>query len=146
MKAHDKKDIVGIFEMTVIKNGQVIQSVNEKNLVVNGGRNALAALIGGNGGTDKVVTKIGFGTGTTAAALTDDELTGLFDKAIDSVGYPQTGAVSFTWALDYAENNGVDITEFGLLCDDDTLFSRKVRDAITKTSAIRLEGIWTIQF
>jgi hypothetical protein len=146
MKAHDKKDIVGIFTMNVIKNGQVIKCVNEKNLVVNGGRNALAALIGGSGGTDKPVTKIGFGTGTTAAALTDDELTGLFDKAIDSVIYPQTGAVSFEWALDYAENNGVDITEFGLLCDDDTLFSRKVRDAITKTSAIRLEGIWTIQF
>jgi len=146
MKAHDKKDIVGVFTMNVIKNGQVIKSVNEKNLVVNGGRNALAALIGGSGGTDNVITQIGFGTGTTAAALTDFELTGVFTKSFDSVGYPQTGAVSFTWALDYAENNGVDITEFGLICDDDTLFSRKVRDAITKTSAIRLEGIWTIQF
>jgi len=142
----DGTKIEGTFRLRVIdSHGKLLQEIAEKNLVVNGGRNSAARLLGG-GGTNKEVTQIGFGTSATLASPPDSALTGAFVKDIDTASYPQTGAVQFDWVLDYAEANGLAIREFGLLSADDTLFSRKVRDLITKTVDIRLEGSWTIQY
>lgn len=142
----DATKIEGTFRLRVIDlAGAVLHDITEKNLVVNGGRNSAARLLGG-AGTNKQVTQIGFGTNATAASAPDSALTGAFVKDIDAASYPQTGAVQFDWVLDYAEANGLAIREFGLLSADDTLFSRKVRDLITKTVDIRLEGSWTIQY
>ena len=60
--------------------------------------------------------------------------------------YPATGQVRFNWSLSTAELNGVAITEFGLLCADGTLFSRKQRKPIEKESDLSLTGSWTILF
>ena len=142
----DTSQIEGIFRMRVIdRQGKIIQEIEEKNLVVNGGRNSTAALLGGNG-ANKQVTQIAFGTSATLPSLPDSDLTGKFIKAITTATYPQTGAVQFEWVLDYLEANGLAIREFGLFSADNTLFSRKTRDLISKTSYIRLEGTWTIQF
>jgi len=62
------------------------------------------------------------------------------------VTYPATGQARIAWSLELAENNGVTLREYGLLCDDDTLFARKVRADISKTNLVRLEGTWTIIF
>lgn len=142
----DEKHIEGFFRLIVKdKFGAVLSDTTEKNLVVNGGRNSAARLLGGNG-TNKQVTQIAVGTGSTLASLPDSDLTSKFIKAIAAVTYPQTGAVQFDFLIDYAEANGMSIREFGLFSADNTLFSRKVRDVITKTVDIRLEGTWTIQY
>ena len=142
----DTQDIKGKVTLKVIdKIGHIIQQNEAANLVVNTGRNGAAKLLGGSG-SGKDITQIAFGTSNTAAAPADTDLTGKFIKSIDSVAYPQVGAVEFTWALDYAENNGMAIYEFGLFNSANELFSRKVRSLIAKTVDIRIEGTWTIQF
>ena len=143
---NDNQDIKGTFALRILgKGGQVIETYSAQNLVVNTGRNGAAKLLGGDG-SGKDITQIAFGTSNTAAAPADSDLTGKFIKAIDSVAYPQVGAVEFTWVLDFAENNGMAIYEFGLFNSANELFSRKVRNLINKTVDIRIEGTWTIQF
>ncbi len=120
------------------------------NVIVNNGRAQVARLIG-NDTTNRPVTKIGFGVGASAAVATDSALTTPFIKAITTavpgtgVTYPVATSTKFSWTLENAEGNGLNITEFGLYSNDGTtLFARKVRSAIAKTSAIRLVGTWTI--
>lgn len=142
----DSTKIKGAFKCRVFdRHGNVLEDYEADNLVVNGGRSGAAQLLGGTG-TNKEVTQIAFGTSGTAAAPTDADLTDKFIKAIDSISYPQTGAVQFSWTLDFAEANGKNIREFGLFNAANELFSRKVREVIEKTSDIRIEGTWTIQF
>ena len=145
MNFKEKFGAVGVLNLKVIENGTVVETFQEKNLIVNGGRAAIAELIGA-ATSGKAVNTIGFGTGATLPELTDTALTGQFTKPVGFVSYPANETVQFDFTLEVGENNGVTIREFGLFCADGTLFSRKVRAAIEKTSAIRLEGFWTIQF
>ena len=125
--------------------GSLIEAIDEANLIVNGAKDQLARLVGGNGAR-RHITHIGFGVGTSAASPNDTGLTGAFWKAISSVGYPATGQVAFSWTLSTAEANGMAITEFGLRCADGTLFARKARQPIHKSDDLSLTGTWTIIF
>lgn len=145
MKDFFKPEPVGILKVNIFKDGKIIESFQEKNLIVNGGRAAIANLIGGDT-AGKSIVSIGFGTDGTLPVLTNTDLTDKFSKPVGFVSYPANETVQFDFTLEVGENNGVTIREFGLFCADGTLFSRKVRAAIDKTSAIRLEGFWTIQF
>lgn len=136
----------GIFEMrTYNADGCLIDTYEDYNLIVNGGRAAIASLIGAATST-KDITQIAFGTNGASPVLTDTAITAQFKKAVGAVTYPASGQVRFAWSLELAENNGVTIREYGLLCEDNTLFARKVRADIAKTSDVRLEGTWTIIF
>lgn len=128
--------------------GNLIKEECIRNLIVTGGRNALAALLGGTGGTDKVVTSISFGTnGASPVAGDVAPLTDNFDKVLDGETYDGVNmSVTFEGSLTTAENNGVTIREYGLLCDDGTLFSRISHPGIAKTNLIGLETLWTIEF
>jgi len=151
MKLQDEIPMCGHFHIELRRSGALVEVIDEKNLIVNGAKNQLARLIGGSG-TNRQITQIGFGIGTTAAAPGNTALTysPLYPtsslKAIGSVGYPATGQVQFNWSLSTAELNGVAITEFGLFCQDGTLFSRKQRAPIQKESDLSLTGSWTIIF
>jgi len=127
------------------RKGNLLQMYSGENLVVNAGRNSAARLVGGSG-ANKEITQIAFGTSGTSPSPTDADLTDKFIKAIDSVAYPQTGAVEFSWTLGFSEANGKSIREFGLFNTANELFSRKTRDVIEKTSDIEINGTWTIQF
>ncbi|MFT8276044.1 hypothetical protein ACMSSJ_10950 [Kerstersia gyiorum] len=135
----------GIFEMEVRREGELIQVIQEKNLIVAGAANQLSRFLGGDG-ENRHVSRIGFGVGTTAAAPGDTALTSPVILPIGSTTYPQTGRVRFSWSLPKSEGNGLEITEFGLLCADGTLFARKVREAIHKKPDLSLTGAWTIIF
>jgi hypothetical protein len=135
----------GRFRAEVWRNGNLEMFFLEDNLIVNGAKNQLARLIGGSG-SNRQITKIGFGVGKTAAAPGDTALTNPYVKSIGSVEYPATGQVRFNWSLSTTECNGIAITEFGLLCADNTLFSRKQRAPIQKESDLSLTGAWTIIF
>ncbi|MNC78397.1 hypothetical protein D3C75_1305980 [compost metagenome] len=52
----------------------------------------------------------------------------------------------FAFTLGESEANGLNIRELGLLCADETLFARKVRGLIEKTSDLSITGSWTIIF
>lgn len=137
--------VTGIFRLQVFRSGQLVEDVVERNMIVGGGFSALARLLGG-GGTNYEVTKIGFGTGTDQPSESDTTLQNVLRKAVAGVSYPSSSAVQFSYTLEANEGNGLQISEFGLFTDDDTLFSRRVREAIVKDSNIQLTGTWTINF
>jgi hypothetical protein len=126
------------------KDGKLLERITDKNLIVNLGKQSLAALLG-SADENKRVAYIGFGTSNAATSGTDTDLENVFPKALDGVSYSGT-AVIFDYALELSENNGVTIREFGLYTLDETLFSRLVRNPINKTAEIRLTGSWKITF
>lgn len=135
----------GIFKLKVFENGKLVEEYIDRNLIVTGGRDAISKLLGA-GTSGKQITQISFGTNGADPVTGDTSITSEYKKAVEAVTYPSAESVEFEFLLDLAENNGVTIREFGLLCQDNTLFSRKVRAAIEKTVAIRLEGFWSINF
>ncbi|BBD77252.1 hypothetical protein [Hydrogenophilus thermoluteolus] len=145
MKLADTQALRGEFRLAIYRHGALVDEIIEPNLIVNGAKDQLARLVGGNG-ANRHVTQIGFGTGTAAAAPGNTVLTGAYWKPVTSVSYPATGQVAFAWSLSTAEANGMAITEFGLRCADGTLFARKARAPIHKSDDLSLTGTWTIIF
>lgn len=128
----------------VAKNKQGVEMwrVSARNLIVNSGYNAMAQAL--SGVPDMHIHKIGIGTNGTAPKETDTQLTDavLFD--IESVEYPTPSSVRFNFTIGYSDAGGVSIREFGLLCADGRLFSRKTREAIEKTQHMTIAGMWEI--
>lgn len=136
----------GHFLLKVFHGLELVETMDEANLIVDGSKQAHAHLIGGDV-TNRSVTKIGFGTSGTAAAAGNTTLTGSFVKNIDSVEYPSTTQVRFNFSLASGENNGMAILEFGLLTAGSVLYARKVRStALNKASDLSFSGSWTITF
>lgn len=136
----------GRFELNVFDlEGNLLENYVDENLVVNGGRQAVMLLLG-SAASGKQLTKLSIGTNGTAPVGTDNAITNPFTKALGAVSYPTISSVRFDWTLGAGEGNGIAIREFGLLCTDNTLFARKVREVINKNSDIILNGNWTISF
>jgi hypothetical protein len=155
---------VGLLSIKVIdSSGNIVTESTDQNMIMTSSKSVLANLIAGDG-TGKVITNIAFGNSdslpspdnTTIGSITSTDLvTGLntvddqacaFLKAVSDHTYPSDGRVTFSWILDYGEANGLEIREYGLVCSDLTLFSRKTRNVITKDSDLYIEGEWTIIF
>lgn len=130
--------------VTNVKTGQIVDVFENNNLVVNGGRSAVADMIGT--GSDLKITRIGFGTGGENPALTDSDLTSKFIKAVSGRSFPEPGSVVFSFSLGESEANGLAIREMGLFTAGNILFARKNRDVINKTSDLRFDGTWKIKF
>lgn len=145
-KATSSFQMRGEIEFSVYKGDRFLYSVKEKNLIVDLGyetvRQRLSAVA-----ANLYITKVGFGIGTVAPDPGDTGITSGFIKALDGVTYPDQNKVVFEWALEFAEYNGNDVTEFALFSEDGTtIFSRVTRAPIAKDVSIRLEGTWTIIF
>lgn len=132
------------FEKRNLK-GEIIETYQSENLIVDKGRESMAKLISA-APNPYYINEIGFGLGTTAAVVGDTALTTPTTKAFDSVEYPDATSVKFNWSLDITECNGMAITEFGLISDNGDLFARKVRAAINKENDFTLTGSWKIYF
>lgn len=137
----------GVFDLHIYRNGEEIEHFVEHNLIVNPARTAMAHLAG-DADPDKQIVSFGVGVATDEPQLTDEALTEPFVKKLDSHEYPEDEPynVQFNFSLSTEEANGMDITEFGLLCADGSLFAHKVRKMIGKDSDISLSGSWTILF
>lgn len=137
----------GVFTMRVLDtSGTVLWTFSEKNMIVNNARTALSMLVSEGADTGKVITKFGVGIGNETATPADTGLTGAYINTITGHTFPEPGTVKFSWRLNYDEANGLNICEFGLFCEDDSLFSRKVREPIFKGSDLAFEGEWSIIF
>ena len=141
------------------------------NLVVDGGRQIIANLLGGRGYSnvtpviDWIISKISFGTGDQVARYTDVTLspqpdvglglvggeneieitTGVYKKLINSVDFPQPFIVRFECILLPDEANGVLIRELGLWSGNNTLACRKVIVPVSKTADIGLSYLWRVR-
>jgi hypothetical protein len=144
----EQQNIKGVFRLRAFdKSGECVLNYEDKNLVVNAGRTSMTRLLAQAAvSADKRITKIAFGTSGTTPAVGDTSITSPTVLPLDSFSYPDALSVSFAWSLGFNDAVGVTIREFGLLSEDDTLFARKTREGIAKTSDIRLEGTWTITF
>jgi len=144
----DRVPLKGTLHYRIIKDGKILEEVEDENLIVTLGRVQLARLLAGNF-TNRNINRIAFGTNGTAPKLTDTIITGSYMKSISAIEYPADGVVQFNWKLETTEANGKAILEFGLICADSSLFSRRVREsgkAINKESDISLDGYWRIEF
>jgi hypothetical protein len=138
--------ITGLFHLSVLRRGRLIEEISEPNLVVNGSKQIQAQLLGGNT-SGNTISQIGYGTSLTAPVVGNTGLTSAYMKALDSVTYPTTGQVQFNFSLGSGEANGVAIGEFGLFSGGGALYARKVRSAaLNKASDISFTGSWTIVF
>lgn len=126
------------------KEGKLIEVHEERNLIVNVGKQQTARLLGGDT-TGRSVDRVGVGIGTSTAAAGDTALTSpVYVTA--SVTYPTQTSVQFAYTFDLSTANGLAITEFGLVTVAGNLYSRRVRSAINKDSSFSISGTWTIQF
>ncbi|GHV79113.1 hypothetical protein AGMMS49944_09040 [Spirochaetia bacterium] len=144
----EKQQAKGILSYRVFKNGVLVEEVEEENLIVTVGRTTMAKLLAGDAAGNPV-TKISLGTSGLTPALTDTAITNPYTKNLNSYSFPGAGQVQFNWSLGTGEANGKAILEFGLLCSDNSLFSRRIRESgkpINKEADISLEGTWTIIF
>jgi hypothetical protein len=149
-----QKPIRGILNYKVFKDGALIEEVKGRNLILNGARIQMAHLVAGDF-SDRNITKIAIGVNGTPPTVTDVTLNGTFMKNIDGYSFPAMGQVQFDWSLGTTEANGMAILEFGLMSDDGTLFSRRIREdenenpinkPINKESDISIIGQWIIIF
>lgn len=140
------------------RDGKPVKKEVTDNLIVTGGRNALANLLGNNG-TGKHITQVAIGEGSSPASAADTALTnsasvnvtetriGSNLEAEDGTTFSDARIVQFHFVIGKTVGNGLDVQEYGLLCADGTLFSRIVRDAaFTKTDIDSIRGYWQIQF
>lgn len=136
----------GVFSMRVLdKSGAVINTYEDHNMIVNSARVAMSMLVS-EGNNDKIITTFAVGTNNETATPTDTTLSQIYTNTLLGHSFPEDGTVRFDWKLGYDEANDMNITEFGLICADGSLFTRKVRSPIYKASDISFEGEWYIIF
>jgi hypothetical protein len=140
----------GIFKLDIYKKGVLAESIVEKNLIVDAGFNLVQLLLSA-ASADKHITQIAVGELVTGEPVDPAaDWTEIPDQALakgfDTVTFPTNRAVSFNWSIQGDEANGIDISYFGLLSEDDVLFAAKSRPPIAKTADIILQGTWIINY
>lgn len=147
MKVENNLKLKGFVHCVVkdARTGKVLQTIDEHNVIVNGALLATVKLLG-NTQSPSPITKIAFGTSTAAPQYTDAAIQNPYVKELDEVHIESNNtSVTFDFSLGTSEDNGVTIAEVGLLCDDGTLFARRIfPSVIVKNINVALEGTWTI--
>ena len=130
----------------VYRRGRLVDVIDERNLIVDTGRQNVCRILGGE--SNRAITKIGYGEGASPAAAGNNSLLNAFVKSLGSVTYPTTTSVQFPFTLLTSEANGLAIMEFGLLTTGGVLYARKVRQngPIYKDDETSLAGTWTITY
>ncbi len=152
---------VGVVRMRVERHGKLVYRCSFKNLFLNAGLPALAALLGGGAGSWDAVA-VGFGTSGTTPTVADVGLTGGYYKALDSASEDGSGSVTFDWSLTTADMgaNGMTIQEIGLFANHASaglpgstapapILARRVFAPIAFTAptpAMNIFGTWTLTF
>ena len=151
LKFQDKTECRGELHVEVRRNGKTIEEYANHNLVVDTGRIRLAELTAGL--SQKHITQIGVGEGET---IEDESDTAMENQEL----FPLTAAsvegrdARFDFVIGAEQANGMRITEFGLFCADDTMFSHRVRmnettgkaSVIDKMDDIEIVGYWLLHF
>ena len=149
----------GMVRFQVFENRHLIAAVEDRNLFVNAGLPALAALMGGDT-SGEFATAIGFGSGGNTPTPTDAGLTApSYYKSLDSHAEDGAGSVTFSWSLGAGDTGAVGITiqELGLFANKTVvilpgatqptpMLARKTISPILFSTNMSLSGIWTLTF
>lgn len=149
----DSLKFIGIFKLKIWKHLNdgsgmkvLLEEYEDFNKVVNTGKESILQMLGNTDTVaNKKVSKIGFGTASSQPALGDVALTDSYVKSVGVITFPNINEIQFDFELLTSEANGKAISEFGLIHEDDVLFSRKVRATINKESDLSFDGSWTIR-
>jgi len=134
------------------------------NLVVDGGRRALANLLAGVVGNQ--IAAVSFGKGDTPPKYDDTTLSpqpltidgsnqgggntlllagDATSKAITDISLPSPYIVQVRFELGYDDANGEVVREIGLWTESGVLFARKSIPGIIKSSENQLEMVWSLR-
>lgn len=140
----------GEFEMLIMQGNIQIDRVFIPNLVVDRAKFTMSRLLGNDNISSRIISKVGFGIGTTPPVAGDTGLENeLIEKVLDSVSYPSDKSVVFASTLSADEGNaggpsGVMYYEAGLKCLNGDLFSRVVYTGRPKNTKIAFIVRWRI--
>lgn len=146
----DSIKIKGIFEQKIYKLDSfgklnLVEEYTDNNLVVTLGKEKMTKLLA-NDGVNNYISSISVGTDNTTPTVVNTTITDPFTTSIDGYSYPSNTSVKFDWTIALVDANGKAIGEYGLICQDSTLFARKTRGTVQKESDVLIEGSWTILF
>ena len=136
-----------VVTMIPVAGGEAIRK-EYKNLVVSSGKTILAKLLAHDASyVGEYISKIGFGTGNTAAAIGDTGLKALVLSKAVTITYPAFNQVMFSATMNDNEGGSSTYQEIGLLSSGTSkLFSRLVISPITKSTLYKIQVDWTISF
>lgn len=147
----DIAKVSGDIHLQIYRKGHLIDTVDDHNLVVDAGRQRLAELITGQ--SSSIINQVGFGSSSNEESGNDTELQ---DQLLFPLRPIEIGGITskvegldaiFYFTLEEHEAVGLSIRELGLFCDDDCMFSHRVRRGeIFKDSDIAIKGTWTLHF
>jgi hypothetical protein len=150
---------IGMVRIHVVERGRVVWEYEGRNLFVNAGLPALAALLGGDT-TGEFAAAVGFGTGSNSPLVTDTGLTTpAYYKALDSHSEDGNGSVTFNWSLTTADTgaDGITIQELAIFANHAStglpgttaptpMLARKIIAPIIFGTGMSISGTWTLTF
>ncbi len=150
---------IGIVRIRVIERGSVVWQHEGRNLFVNAGLPALAALLGGDT-TGEFASAVGFGSGSNAPTLTDTALTTpAYYKTLDGHSEDGNGGLTLNWSLTTADTGaqGITIQELAIFANHGgatlpgttapaPMLARKTIAPIVFGAGMSISGTWTLTF
>ena len=150
---------IGIVRIRLIERGRVGWEYEGRNLFVNAGLPALAALLGGDT-TGEFAAAVGFGTGSNAPTVTDSALTTpAYYKALDGHSEDGNGSLTLNWSLTTADTGaqGITIQELAIFANHASatlpgttaptpMLARKTIAPIVFGAGMSISGTWTLTF
>lgn len=131
----------GYLSIEILRNGVVIDTIQGDNLIVDSGKdNALKCLIG----TDRKIVKIQAGVNNAQPQPGDTIITSPVDLAITSTEI-LNGILTVNFTMGQNIGNNQTYSEFGLICSDGSLFSRKIFTPFLKLPDLSFNGKWKIK-
>ena len=132
-------------------NGELIE--DRANVITTAGKTALATLLNSTTAGNTLVTHMGFGSGTTAAAATQTALTtelsgGGYSRVTITRSNPSSGVIQYQATLT-GLTSAVTVQEVGLFnaATSGTMFARQLTGAVALSSASdSLQITWQVTF
>lgn len=135
------------------KNGELIETREYRNIVVNAGKACTASRINGDG-SEALFNYVAIGTGTTAEAATQTALvteisTGGGQRAIATLSRVTTTVTNDTarWVITYNFSSSFAVTESGIFNAASTgcMLARKVFAAVNVVNGDSIQLTWRVQ-
>jgi hypothetical protein len=143
----------------IVQDGRIVWAYEGRNLFVNAGLPALAALLGGDT-TGQFAAAVGFGSGSNAPTVNDTGLTGpAYYKALDAHSEDGNGGLTLNWSLTTSDTgaDGLTIQELAIFANHSStglpgttaptpMLARKTIAPITFGAGMSISGTWTLTF
>lgn len=150
---------IGIVRIRLFDDGRIVWKYEGRNLFVNAGRPALAALLGGDT-SGEFASAVGFGTGSNTPTVADSALTApAYYKALDGHSEDGNGGLTLNWSLTTADTaaQGITIQELAIFANHSSaglpgttaptpMLARKTIAPIVFGAGMSISGTWTLTF